>query len=384
VARLRDAGPDVTRRLANPLVPGMAGPLLALLTRTRPDLVAGAVAAVQPKDWLRSAVAGPGAVGGDPSDASATLLWDVEADGWSTDAAAVLGIDAALLPPVRPSRGIVGETTGALGLPAGLPVVTGAGDTACAALGTGTLRPGRGQVSIGTGGQILVPLAASAVRAKASPVTHTYRDAADGWYRMGAVQNCGLALERVLGWLGATWPQALASLTGVTSADGITSVADPVFLPHLSGERTPWLDPTMRGAWVGLGLEHDREHLLRAALTGVACSLADAWDAVLATGADPGIPYLVGGGSVDGAWRRLLADVLGTPLRPASAPDAAVVGAAALALTGLGTLTLDEAAAVLDQRAGGGATVEPSRTHAGWVADVRGRFADARERLAAP
>jgi xylulokinase len=131
-----------------------------------------------------------------------------------------------------------------------------------------------------------------------------------------------------------------------------------------------------------LGLEHDREHLLRAALTGVACSLADAWHAVLATGADPGIPYLVGGGSVDRAWRRLLADVLGTPLRPASAPDAAVVGAAALALTGLGTLTLDEAAAELDQRASGGATVEPSPQRAAWVADTRHRFADARTRLA--
>ncbi len=371
------AGPDtVLARLANPLVPGMAGPMLARLARTEPERVARSSVAVQPKDWLRTAIAGVRAVAADPSDASATLLWDVPGDCWDADAAALLGLDPGLLAAVRPSREVVAETTGALGLPPGVPVVTGAGDTACAALGTGTLIPGRGQVSIGTGGQILAPIDATTARtATRRPVVHTYRDAADGWYRMGAVQNCGLALERVLEWLGATWPEALAALVGsVTRA--------PVFLPHLSGERTPWLDPSLRGAWVGLGLEHERADLLRGALLGVACAIADAWDAVVASGAEPGVPLLVGGGSVDGAWRRLLADLLGTPLLPAQAPDAAVLGAGALALVASGRMGLGEAAAVLDQRAAAGAVpVEPAPTAAAWVGDVRARFADARERL---
>ena len=372
------AGPEaLLTRLANPLVPGMAGPMLAMLARTEPELVARASVAVQPKDWLRTAIAGHRSLAADPSDASATLLWGVPGDRWDDEACALLGVDPRLLAPVHPSRAVVGETTGALSLPPGLPVVTGAGDTACAALGTGTVVPGRGQLSIGTGGQILVPVHAATVRAAsaAHPVVHTYRDAADGWYRMGAVQNCGLALERVLGWLGATWPEALAALLGsVTRA--------PVFLPHLSGERTPWLDPSLRGAWVGLGLEHDRSDLLRGALLGVACALADAWDAVVDSGADPGVPLLVGGGSVDGAWRRLLADLLRTPLLPAHAPDAAVVGAGVLALVAAGRVGLGEAAALLDRRVTDVAVpVEPHPTAGAWVDDVRARFADARARL---
>jgi xylulokinase len=234
---------------------------------------------------------------------------------------------------------------------------------------------------VGTGAQIVVPLAEPAVPGP-EPVTHTYRAAVPatttgGWYRMGAIQSAGLVLERVLGWLAAGWDEALAALDG-------RRPRDPVFLPHLSGERTPWLDPHLRGAWTGLGLEHDRAALLRSALTGVACALADAWDAVIETGADPGLPLLVGGGSVHPAWRQLLADVLRSPLRPAAAPDAAVLGAAALALVGTGALELDDAIGQLDHAAAGrdGVLVEPDIEATGWVLEERARFEDARHKLA--
>jgi xylulokinase len=381
VERLAVTPAAVRARLGNPLVPGMAGPLLAMLARTQPGVLWRAVAAVQPKDWLRVALGGPSAVAADPSDASATLLWDVPGNRWDAQVCDLLGVDVALLPPVRASHEVVGRTTGALGLPPGLPLVAGAGDTASAALGTGTVRPGRGFVAVGTGAQVVVPLPAPTVPGP-SPVTHTYRAAVPatttgGWYRMGAVQNAGLVLERVLAWLGAGWDEALGALRERRSGD-------PVFLPHLSGERTPWLDPHLRGAWTGLGLEHDRAALLRSALTGVACAVADALDAVIDTGADPGVPLLVGGGSVHPAWRQLLADVLRTPLRPAAAPDAAVRGAAALALVGTGALDLDAAVARLDAAAAGqdADLVEPDIGAIGWVLDTRARFEDARHRLA--
>ena len=384
VERLRVAPPPVRARLANPLSPGMTGPLLALVARTEPVRVWHAVAAVQPKDWLRVAIAGAGAVAADPSDASATLLWDVPGNRWDAQVCALLDVDLALLPPVRASHDVVGRTTGALGLPPGLPVVTGAADTAAAALGTGTVRPGRGLLAVGTGAQVVVPLAGPGT-VPPDPTTHTYRSAVPGgWYRMGAVQNAGLTLERVLGWLGAGWDEALAALS--VSPDG-RRAGDPVFLPHLSGERTPWLDPDMRGAWTGLGLEHDRRALLRSALAGVACAVADAWDAVAETGADAGLPFLVGGGSVHPAWRQLLADTLRTPLQPVAAPHAGVLGAAALALAGTGALELDDAVKRLEQVARGpGAPqyVEPDIGAIGWVLDLRARFEDARHRLAQP
>jgi len=381
VERVATAPAALRARLANPLSPGMAGPVLAMLARTQPATIWRAVAAVQPKDWLRVALGGPGAIAADPSDASATLLWDVPGNRWDAEVCDLLGIDVALLPTVRASHEVVGHTTGALGLPPGLRLVAGAGDTAAAALGTGTVRPGRGQVSVGTGAQIVVPLSAPTVPGP-EPVTHTYRAAVPptttgGWYRMGAIQSAGLVLERVLGWLGAGWEEALAALDG-------RRTGDPVFLPHLAGERTPWLDPHLRGAWTGLGLEHDRAALLRSALTGVACAVADAWDAVIETGADPGLPLLVGGGSVHPAWRQLLADVLRTALRPAAAPDAAVLGAAALALVGTGERRLDDVIAQLDAAAVGPdeLLVEPDIAAIGWVLEARARFEDARYRLA--
>jgi sugar (pentulose or hexulose) kinase len=231
---------------------------------------------------------------------------------------------------------------------------------------------------VGTGAQVVVPLARPGTPGPA-PVTHTYRAAVPGgWYRMGAVQSAGLTLERVLTWLGAGWEEALAAL-GERRAD------DPVFLPHLAGERTPWLDPRMRGAWTGLGLEHDRRALLRSALAGVACAVADAWDAVGDTGAGFGLPFLVGGGSVHSAWQQLLADALRTPLQPVAAPHAAVLGAAALALVGTGALELDEAVGQLEEAARGPGEpryVEPDIDAIGWVLELRARFEDARHRLA--
>ena len=197
---------------------------------------------------------------------------------------------------------------------------------------------------------------------------------------MGAVLSAGLVLERVLAWLRASWDEALAAVR--THPGGARR--DPVFLPHLAGERTPWLDPQLRGAWTGLGLEHDRSALLRAALTGVACAIADAWDAVAETGADAGVPLLVGGGSVDPAWRQLLADSLRTPLRPVAVPDAAVLGAAALALAGTGVLDLEKAAGRLGELAvaSDAGLVEPRIDSIGWILEVRARFEDARHRLA--
>jgi len=378
VARLEAAGEPLRVRLANPLSPGMAGPLLALVSRSEPVTMWQAAAAVQPKDWLRVTLAGPGTVAADPSDASATLLWDVPGNRWDSEVCALLDVDMSLLPPVKASHDVVGRTTGALGLPAGLPIVTGAGDTAAAALGTGTVRPGRGLLSVGTGAQVVVPLARPG-NPGAHPVTHTYRSAVPGgWYRMGAVQSAGLTLERVLAWLGASWDEALAALDDRREGD-------PVFLPHLAGERTPWLDPRMRGSWTGLGLEHDRAALLRSSLAGVACAIADAWDAVSDTGADAGVPFVVGGGSVHSAWRQLLTDTLRTPLQPVAAPHAAVLGAATLALVGTGALEFDEAVKQLEEAARGpGAPqyVEPDIGAIGWVLELRARFEDARHRLA--
>jgi xylulokinase len=317
LAYYRDLDEDLSRRLANPPAVGMAGPSLLWLRDNEPDTYASARWALQPKDWLRMRLAGDAAA--EPSDASATLLYDLISDDWSYAAVENLGLRAELLAPLVPSADVAGtlrgEAAGHLGLREGLPVASGAADTAAAMLGAGLLRPGPVQLTVGTGGQIVTP--------RGSPIpdprlrTHLFRGALPGlWYSMAAIQNAGLALEWVRKLLGASWQEVYEEAFAVPpGAGGIA------FLPYLSGERTPRFDPGARGAWVGLGLDHTRGHLLRAALEGVAFALREGLEALEELGIAAPELRLAGGGASGGhgrspdPWRQLLADVLGRPLR---------------------------------------------------------------------
>ncbi|MCS7069454.1 MAG: xylulokinase [Meiothermus sp.] len=315
------------QRLANPLVVGMAAPSLLWLKQHRPALYQAARWALQPKDWLRLRLTGE--VGSEPSDASGTLLYDLLADRWAWDILEALELRPGLLPPLGPSAQVAGtlkpEAARHLGLPAGIPVAAGAADTAAALLGSG-LPVGEAQLTVGTGAQITVLL----TKPKIDPTlrTHLYRAALPGqWYAMAAMQNAGLALEWVRAVLGLSWAQAYREAEAVSpGSEGLT------FLPYLTGERTPHLDPLARGVWAGLGRHHRRGHLMRAALEGVAFGLRAGLEA-LGEAIPPHSPLrLAGGGTAHPFWRQLLADVLkrplqGVPVRSASALGAALLGA---------------------------------------------------------
>jgi xylulokinase len=334
--------PDTARaRLANPLAPGMAGPMLAWLATHEPTTAARMRWALQPKDWLRAQLTSSFAT--EPSDASATLLYDIPGDAWDAEVIDSLGLDATMLPEVLPDAGHrAGELTSRaaelLGLPAGIPVAVGAADTAAAALGSGLVEPGTAQLTIGTGAQVVTPLTALPVdMSSTEPVTHLYRAATEhGWYSMAAVLNGGLTLAWVRQVLGMSWQELYDSATGAPAVD------DPFFLPHLNGERTPYMDTGLRGAWTNLAPRHDRQRLARAALEGVAFAIRDAVGCVL----DPagGVDHLrlAGGGSKHPAWQQLLADVLNYPLRSVDVAAASGRGAAVLGAKAAGLL--DEAA----------------------------------------
>lgn len=332
----RRLDPALLGRLGNPLVPGMTGPSLLWLRDHRPDLYAQARAALQPKDWLGLRLTGQPC--SDPSDASATLLYDLEADGWAPELLAALGLRPELLPEVRPSGGLRGVLTAAagrhLGLPAGLPVAVGAGDTAAALLGSGLLAPGEVQLTVGTGAQIV------AVKLNPCPDptlrTHTYRAAQPGcWYGMAAIQNAGLALEFARRLLGLGWDEAYQQAFALEAgAAGLS------FLPYVSGERTPHLDPHARGAFAGLGLHHTPGHLMRAAFEGVAFALRAGLEALGQAGLDAPTLRIAGGGALDPRWRQLLADTLARPLHSVEVSSASARGAALLG--GLAGGLLDE------------------------------------------
>jgi xylulokinase len=311
--------------LANPIVPGMTGPLLCWVARHEPRIYRQARWALLPKDWVRHRLTGTAAT--DPSDASATLLWDLPADRWAEDVATGVGLEPELLPPVvassDPAGAVRPDAAEALGLWSGIPVAAGAADTAAALLATGLADPGEVQLSVGTGGQIVRPVLRP--EPASAPRTHLYRAAAPNrWYAMAAVQNAGLALDWVRRTLQASWAELYGSArANPPGALGVT------FIPYLSGERTPVLRSDARGAWLGLGLATDRTGLLQAAVEGVAFALRHALEAL--PGARPDQLRLVGGGALDPSFRGMLADVLGAELRLVEVRSASAIGATLLA-----------------------------------------------------
>ncbi len=330
VDRWRALPAPVRARLGNPLVPGMTGPLLARLARTEPALVARATWALTAKDWVRLRLTGVAAT--DPSDASATLLWDLPRDGWALDVLRALDLPADLLPDVRPSARAAGSVTAAaaadLAVPQGIPVATGAADAAAALLGTAP-GPGRLQLTLGTGAQLLRD--GAALSGAADPVTHTYRTAAPvGWYAMAAVQNFGLALDWARRTLSATWDELYATLALPGDPRRL-----PLLVPYLTGERTPVVSSSVRAGWHGLDLAHTREDLLRSAVVGAVCAVRDARDALLDL--PTGTLWLAGGGSRPPALRQLVADLLGSVVAPVLADDASAWGAASLAASAAGS-----------------------------------------------
>jgi len=315
----------VRLRLANPLVPGMAGPILAWVARQESDTYQAAASALQPKDWLRLRLTGETAT--DPSDASATLLYDLLADEWAEDVIEILGLKRELFAAIRPSDatggGLSKFAAEAMNLPAGIPVAIGAGDTAAAAVGTGLLEPGQIQVTMGTGAQVIQlyrePLADPNGR------VHLYRSAdRDTWYGMAAVQNGGLALDWVRRALGTHWEELYACAE--RAAPGTEGL---VFLPFLVHERAHQPNSQAGGAFLGLRSSHRREDMLQAALEGVALGIRVALEAL--PGAEMATSLRVAwGGSVNQLWRQMLANVLGRQLVAVDVPGASSRGAALL------------------------------------------------------
>jgi xylulokinase len=305
--------------LGSAAVPGFAATSVAWVAAHEPDVLARSRHVLQPKDWLRAVLGGQ--VGTDPSDASGTLLADVATGTWDADAVAWSGLQREQLPNIVASFAPAGEMT--VGHQR-VPVVIGAADTAAVLLSAG-IEPGEGLIAVGTGAQVLrildTPILDDSLQ------THTFARAGapgHGWYRIGAVQNAGLALQVVLRWLNADVGEAHDAL------DEGLSIHDPIFVPFLAGERTPFMDPDLRGSWVNLGLSTDRKAILRSVLVGLAQAVAFAVEAVFPEEDDTPL-FLLGGGTRDERFRQLLADAAGRELRPTVVPAQGVVGAALLA-----------------------------------------------------
>jgi xylulokinase len=301
-----------------------------------------------PKDYVRFKLTG--LVATDVADASGTLMLDVKHRKWSSEMMKAVRIDESVLPALYESPEVCGKICAqgaqASGLAVGTSVVAGAGDQAAGAVGLGIVTPGTVSATIGTSGVVFA--------ATDQPVTdaggrlHTFCHAIPNrWHVMGVTQAAGLSLQ----WLRDTFFKECANPSNngyeemAHEAEAVPPGADGLlWAPYLMGERTPHLDPSVRGALVGLTASHSRGHLTRAVLEGVAFSLKDAFTIFEEMRVPVTRVRLGGGGARSALWRRVQAEVYGREVEIAEAEEGAAYGAAILAGVGAGFWPSVEAA----------------------------------------
>jgi xylulokinase len=327
----------------NDALTGFTAPKLVWVRDHEPDVWRRIAHVLLPKDYLRLRLTGEYAM--DKADGAGTLLFDLAARDWSREVLDALEIEPAWMPPTWEGPEVTGTVTAeaakATGLRAGTPVVAGGGDQSANAVGVGAVTVGTMALSLGTSGVVF----ATTDRPLYEPHgrVHAFCHAVPGrWHLMSVMLSAAGSLR----W----FRDALAP--GVEFGDLVGGAAEvPVgsggllFLPYLSGERSPHPDPLARGAFVGLTLTHDRRHLTRSVLEGVAFGLRDGLDLMIEAGTPaPDQIRASGGGTASPLWRQILADVLGAEIATVSTSEGAAYGAGVLAAVGAGWYPSVEAA----------------------------------------
>lgn len=318
----------------NQVFNGFALPSLLWMKREEPDLYERIDKIFQPKDYIRYCMTGE--VGTEESDASAALLMDVGKREWAWDVLEILGIRREILPPLGHSWEVAGRVTEKaakeLGIRAGIPVVYGAGDQQAQSIGNGAVREGLLISNIGTGAQVSCYSKKDWYDTKLR--THTFcHGIPDGYTIYGAMLSGGMSLK----WLKNNILNVgsfgeLSAMAGETApgSDGV------IFLPYLSGERTPLMNPGAKGMFFGLSIEQDRRHLARAVMEGVTYALKSSLDILQSMGIDAKRILASGGAAQSPVWLQIQADILGKEVQVCNVKEQACLGACMLAVVGCG------------------------------------------------
>lgn len=350
----------------SPVATGFQAATLLWLRQNRADLWRKIGMVLLPKDYLGWRLTGQYHT--DPSDASATLLFDTAHRRWSPELLDVVGLRPEQLPTVREgtavSAPLLPAAAAELSLPPGIPVVVGGADTACSLLGAGVVSNHDLLLTLSTGGQLVLP--SETMTVDTAGRIHTFcttlppapRQA--GWYQMGAILAAGLNLR----WLrdnvfGLDEPNAYAKMTtwAATTPPGANGL---LYLPYLVGERTPHMNPQARGIFLGLAAQHGRAELVRAVLEGVALACFDAFAVLVELGAAPDRIVLAGGGASSPLWCQIIADVFGLPVEPLAVENQSAMGAILLAGGGVGLFEVGETAV---SWATTHPAIQPNQTH---------------------
>jgi xylulokinase len=319
----------------NNALTGFTAPKILWVQQNEPAVYARAKHILLPKDYVRYRLTGQYAM--DKADGSGTILFDLQKRNWSEIMLKALEIPSDWLPPTYEGPQVTGtlsrEAAELTGLKAGNLVMAGGGDQAAGAVGVGAVEPGIVALTLGTSGVVFATTDAAYVEPQGR--LHAFCHALPGtWHFMGVMLSAAGSLQ---------WYRD--SMAPQESFDQLLAPAGEVpvgcegllFLPYLSGERTPHPDPLARGAFVGLTVRHTLPHLTRAVLEGVAFGLRDSFELIKTAGKVQVRQVRVsGGGAKSPLWRQILADVFNAELVTVNTTEGAAYGAALLAGVGMG------------------------------------------------
>jgi xylulokinase len=319
----------------NVALTGFTAPKILWVKENEPEIYAKAAHVLLPKDFVRYKLTGDFAM--DKADGSGTVLLDLKERDWSVEVLSTLGIPRSWMPPLYEGPQVTGHLTPAgaeaTGLNPGTPVMAGGGDQAAQAVGVGAVKPGIIGLTVGTSGVVFATTPTALIEPEGR--LHAFCHAIPGrWHFMGVMLSAAGSLK----WYRDTLAPGIPFDDLLKEAETILPGCEGLmFLPYLSGERTPHPDPLARGAFIGLTVRHTRAHMTRAVLEGVAFGLKDSF--MLIQNAGLGDIHQVrasGGGAKSRLWRQILASILETELVTVNTTEGAAYGAALLASVGGG------------------------------------------------
>jgi xylulokinase len=358
---------DVT---GNNALAGFTAPKILWVRNHEPEVFERSTTMLLPKDYVRYRLTGTFAM--DKAGGSGTLLFDLAARDWSPEITEALGIPMSLLPPTFEGTTITGvvsdEAAAATGLRPGTPVMAGGGDQATNGVGVGATEAGIAAVSLGTSGVVFAPTDGPVYEPAGR--LHAFCHAVpDMWHLMGVMLSAAGSYRWFKDMFAPDFTYESLDHSAAQVAPGSNGL---IFLPYLTGERTPHPDPKARGAFVGLTVRHEVGHLARSVMEGVAFGLRDSAQ-LMETEMRIEDVRVSGGGAASKIWLQILAEILRKPLRVVDQPEAPALGAAMLAATGDGAFDsvaeASSAAVVL------GDTYEPT-SHADAYAEAYSVYRD--------
>ncbi len=321
--------PGAVAHAGNVPLAGYTAPKLVWVKKHEPKIFARVAKVLLPKDYIRFRMTGEYA--SDMSDSSGTFWLDIAKRQWSGMLLAASDMRLDQMPKLYEGTDATGQLTPAVARAWGMPkrpvVAGGGGDNAAAACGIGAVTDNAALVSIGTSGVMFV--SNDKFRPNAGRMVHAFCHAVPGtWHQMGVILSAAVSLEWLAGVLGTPAPKLIGKLG--TKLEGPSPT---LFLPYLSGERTPVGDSQVRGLIMGLGHETGHKALTHAALDAVAFAFRDSLEALKGAGTEVKRVMAVGGGSRSELWLRIIATVLGVPIDlPAAGDVGGAFGAARLGL----------------------------------------------------